>query len=180
MHHKGVLPLTAATLLLAVSCGGAGGTATSTAPGQGSATQSASPPPSGGVTQINVVGGSAGPNGSLTNAVAACVDLGAAGIQVTIRGTVSGSTYVLKFDAPSGATDLSRATTADITVLFAQLPSGSNWGADPRSQKGTGTLTVNGSAGGMVAVHLVAGAGSAVTDPVDVSGRYTCSSATTG
>ena len=36
-------------------------------------------------------------------------------------------------------------TTQDIVVLFAQLPAGSNWGADPRAQKASGTLTINGS-----------------------------------
>ena len=137
-------------------------------------------PSSSGSTQITIAGGSAGPSGSLTNPSAACVDLGAAGFEVTIQGTLSGNSYVFKFDAPNGDTDLSRATTADIVVDFVQLPSVSNWGADPRAQKGSGTLTVNGSSGGLVAVHLIAGAGSANTDPVNVSGRYVCSSTTAG
>jgi hypothetical protein len=73
----------------------------------------------------------------------------------------------------------SEPTTQDIVVLFAQLPAGSNWGADPRAQKGSGTLTINGTQGGSLALDLIAGAGGAVTTPLDVSGTWVCSSSTT-
>jgi hypothetical protein len=99
---------------------------------------------------------------------------------VAIQGSLSGSTYVLKFNAPKGQTDFSKPTTQDIEVLLLQLPAGSNWGADPRGQKGSGTLTINGSRGGSLALHLIAGPGGAVSTPIDVSGTWVCSSSTTG
>ena len=174
-------PLAAAIAFVACLAGTACGGNNTPAASRSTGTTSATPTPANkGVTNITVAGGSGGPNGALAGASAACVDQGQAGFQVAMQGTVSGSTYALKFDAPSGQTDLSTPTTQDITVLFLQLPAGSNWGGDPRAHKGSGTLTVNGSQGGRLALHLIAGPGSAVTTPVDVSGTWVCSSTTTG
>jgi hypothetical protein len=178
MFHPAQLmaAIAGAVCLLNVACGG------NVTPTAGQTSGASSPPgvPSTGVTRITVAGGSSGPNGAMTGARAACVDEGQAGFQVAIQGSVSGSTYVLKFNAPKGQTNLSTPTTQDIVLLFAQLPAGSNWGADPRAQKGSGTLTINGSQGGSLAVHLIAGPGGGVSTPVDVSGMWVCSSSTTG
>jgi hypothetical protein len=92
-----------------------------------------------------------------------------------IQGVIGADKYLLKFDAPRGTTDLATPTTANITVSLLRLPGGASWGADPRAGKGSGTLTVNGKAGGRVALHLVPQAGSA-TAPVDITGIYGCSS----
>ena len=166
--------IASAACLASAACGGTSTPVT----GQGGGTSSTPAPSSNGVTNITVAGGSSGPNGALTGASAACVDEGQAGFQVAIKGSISGSTYVLKFDAPSGQTDLSKKTTQDIVVLFAQLPAGSDWGADPRAQNGSGTLTINGSHGGSLSLHLIANPGGAVSTPLDVSGTWTCSSST--
>ncbi len=111
-----------AACLLGAACGGNAG------PGQSSSASTPTPASNKGVTTITVAGTSGGPNGVLTGASAACVDEGQAGFQVAMQGSVSGSTYALKFDAPTGHTDLATPTTQDIVVLFAQLPAGSNWG----------------------------------------------------
>ncbi len=97
---------------------------------------------------------------------------------MSIQGTLSGKSYVLKFDAPGGTTDLSVHTTADITFLFLELPAGANWAADPRSQTGSGTLTVNGTTGGQLKLHLVPGQGNTGAAPLDVAGAYTCTGST--
>jgi hypothetical protein len=179
MFHSA--PLTAAIAFAACLFGTACGGNDTPAASHSTGTTSGTPTPSNkGVTNITVAGGSGGPSGALTGASAACVDEGQAGFQIAMQGSISGSTYVLKFNAPSGQTDLSTPTTQDIVVLFAQLPAGSNWGGDPRAHKGSGTLTVNGSQGGRLALHLIAGPGSAVTTPVDLSGTWVCSSSTTG
>lgn len=116
--------IASAASLLGAACGG---NATSTA-GQSSGTSSpTAAPATKAVTDITVAGGSSGPNGALTGASAACVDEGQAGLQVAIQGSLSGSAYVLKFNAPNGQTDISTPTTQDIEVLFARLPAGSNW-----------------------------------------------------
>ncbi len=156
------------------SCGGSSGTPAGASTG-GAQPSSAG---SGGSTATTLaVGGAV--SGTLTAPGAACVDLGAAGFQVTITGALAGATYVLKFDAPGGTTDLSVATTADIVVLFLHLPTGPSWQADPRSNKGTGTIKVNGTTTGSVDLHLIPSTGSSGSG-VDVSGAYACSSKITG
>jgi hypothetical protein len=159
------------------ACGSASSTATSSS-GGGSGTSSSSSSSGGsGTTAITLGGALSGP---FVAPGAACVDLGMAGFQVAITGTVGGTKYLLKFDAPKGTTDLSVRTTTNVVVLFIQLPSGAAWGADPRSGMGSGTLTVNGSAGGIVDLHLVPNVGTPASGTLDVSGTYSCTSSTTG
>jgi hypothetical protein len=153
---------------LLCSCGGS---ATPSGSSSGGAQPSAGA--GGSAATTLTVGGAVG--GTLSAPGAACVDLGSAGFQVAITGALAGANYVLKFNAPGGTTDLSAATTADIVVLFLQLPSGPSWQADPRAGKGTGTINVNGTTGGAVNLHLVPSAGSSGSG-VDLSGAYTCSS----
>ncbi len=163
-------------LLAVLACGGCGsgsGAPSASSPGAAQATPSPSGASGGGTTAITLAGAL---SGALTTHGAACVDQGAAGFQVTIAGTVAGANDVLKFDAPGGTTDLSVRTTADIVVLFLQLPAGPSWTADPRSSKGSGTIEVNGSTGGTVNLHLVPSTGSSATGTLDVSGPYACSS----
>ena len=143
----------------------------------GGAQQSAaatSAPAGSGTTSI-IVSGTV--SGALSSPGAACVDEGQAGFQVAIQGKLGGTGYVLKFNAPSGTTDFSVKTTADIVVGFFQLPAGASWGADPRSSKGSGTIQVNGPAGGKVDLHnMVPSAGTPATGTIDVVGSYACTS----
>ena len=119
-------------------------------------------------------------NGTLTSSGVGCLDQGSSGFEVSIRGILAGTSYLLKFDAPKGTTDLALKTTADITVLFLPLPSGPSWQADPRSGAGSGTVTVDGPSGGSVNLHLVPSTGSSATGPLNVSGSYACTSNSTG
>jgi hypothetical protein len=160
------------------ACGSTPSTGTSSSGGgSGTSTSSSSSSGGSGTTAITLGGALSGP---FVAPSAACVDLGTAGFQVGITGTVGASKYLLKFDAPKGTTDLSVKTTTNVVVLFIQLPSGAAWGADPRSGMGSGTLTVNGSAGGTVDLHLLPNVGTPASGTLDVSGTYSCSSSTTG
>lgn len=173
--------LTAAWVVGLAACGG--GSSTTSSSVSSAAQQSASTNVSGisgssGAfpTAITVAGG---PDGSLTpTAGVACIPLGGTSVQVTITGTIGGTAYVLKFDAPLGATDLSSASAAGsggVQVFFAPTRGGGSWAADPAAHQGSGTLTVDGTNGGRVALHLVPSTGSPVTTSLDVNGTYSCS-----
>jgi hypothetical protein len=125
-------------------------------------------------TSITVGGALTGP---LASPGARCVAGGPAGVHVTIQGTVSGGGYLLSFDASSGTTNLSTTKSSHALVEFAPLQGAGNWGADPSSKQGSGTLVVN-AKGGKLDLHLAPGPGSASTTVLDVSGTYGCSSDT--
>lgn len=84
---------------------------------------------------------------------------------------------MLKFDAPAGTTDLTAPPAASDTttsVFFGSTAGGSSWAVTPRSHQGSGTLTVDGTTGGRIALHLVPSTASTVTTALDINGTYTC------
>lgn len=169
--------LPAALVACAIAgCGGGGASAGSatgqqTTPSDSRASTGAG---GGGPTTITVAGG---PDGTLAGDGAACIPLGSASFQVGITGTIAGTRYVLKFDAPGGTTDLTSPQVAGDTttsVFFGPTTGGSSWTVTPASHQGSGTLTVDGTTGGRIALHLVPSTGSTVTTALDINGGYTC------
>jgi hypothetical protein len=169
--------LLAALVVGAVAACGSGGSSAGSATGPqttSSDSRTSTGAGSAGPTTITVAGG---PAGTLPGDGAACIPLGGTSFQVAITGTVAGTRYVLKFDAPGGTTDLTSPQLASDTttsVFFGPATGGGSWAVTPASHHGSGTLTVDGTTGGRIALHLVPSTGSTVTTALDINGAYTC------
>ena len=99
-----------------VACGGGGSSAGSATGPQTTSSDSRASTGAGnaGPTTITVAGGL---DGALPGDGAACIPIGSASFQVGITGTIGGTRYVLKFDAPAGTTDLASASTVALHLV---------------------------------------------------------------